>query len=366
MLFSILTFLVVLSILILVHEFGHFIAARKAGVWVEEFGFGLPPRVLGKKIGETIYSINLLPFGGFVRLHGENTEEEITNSSRAFLHKGKIQRLVIILAGVFMNFALAIAAFSVVYSFSGIPRESQNVHVIEVRVGSPAHTSGLLVNDIIKDINGKVITSNGDLIGVVDANKGKEIKLTILRNGETQELVAVPREDPPEGEGALGVLISNVELYYPPIWQRPFIGVYYGFKEAIFWGTIVLTGFFQIFKDLFSGVVPKDVAGPVGIFALTSQAAKFGVLSLINFLGVLSVNLAILNAMPFPALDGGRLLFIAIESVFGRKVVPRIEHMVHTVGMIILIILILAVTAHDIQKLITGGGIAGYIDSVLK
>ena len=366
MLISVLTFLIVLSILVRVHEFGHFIASRRAGVWVEEFGFGLPPRVLGKKIGETIYSINLLPFGGFVRLHGENTEEEITNSDRAFLHKGKFQRLVIILAGVFMNFALAIFAFSIVYSFSGIPRESENVHVIEIREGSPADISGLKVADIVKDINGKTIKSNSDLISLVDEKQGEEISITILRDGETRSFKAIPRSDPPEGEGALGVLISNIELYYPPIWQRPFIGVYYGFKEAIFWGQIVLTGFFQIFKDLFIGVVPKDVAGPVGIFALTSQAAKFGALSLINFLGVLSVNLAILNAMPFPALDGGRLLFIAIESLFGRKVVPRVEHLVHTVGMIILILLILAVTAHDIQKLVTGGGIAGYIETVLK
>ena len=121
-----------------------------------------------------------------------------------------------------------------------------------------------------------------------------------------------------------------------------------------------------MFSDLFGGVVPKDVAGPVGIFALTTQAAKFGILALLNFIGILSVNLAILNVIPFPALDGGRLLFVGIESLFGRKVVPRIESTIHMIGMVILIILIIAITAHDIQRLISAGGVTGYIESVFK
>ncbi len=366
MLISIINFIIVLSILVLVHELGHFFAARRAGVLVEEFGFGIPPRLFGKKIGETIYSINALPFGGFVRLHGENAEDSITEPKRAFLNKGKKARSVIILAGVLMNFVLAVSSFSLVYSFTGIPRETENVKVVGVNEASPAAASGILEGDIVKEINGKAITKNSELIQTVDENKGKEVTFTIDRNNAQINIKATPRENPPEGEGALGVQISTTEIYFPPIYLRPFVGIYYGLKESVYWSGVILSGFVELFRNLFVGVVPKDIAGPVGIFALTSEAAKFGILPLINFIGILSVNLAILNAIPFPALDGGRLLFIFIEGVFGRKVVPRVESTIHTIGMIILILLILAITAHDIQRLILGGGISGYINSVLK
>ena len=366
MLFSIIAFIAVLSILVLVHELGHFFAAKRAGVWVEEFGFGIPPRVFGKRFGDTIYSLNLLPFGGFVKLHGETTEDTVTDTSKAFLNKNKRVRAVIILAGVVMNFILAITAFSLVYSFTGIPKETENVKVVEIREDSPAASSGLTIDDIVRKIDGVEITSNAVLIQTVDANKRKEITLDVQRGDKRFETKVTPRENPPEGEGSLGVLISTTEIYFPPIWQRPFIGIYYGFKESIFWSGIVIGGFIKLFRDLFGGVVPKDIAGPVGIFALTSEAAKFGILPLINFIGILSVNLAILNVIPFPALDGGRLLFVVIESFFGKRIVPKVEATIHTVGMIILILLILAITASDIQKLILGGGISGYIESVFK
>jgi regulator of sigma E protease len=363
---SVVTFIIVLSVLVIVHEAGHFFAARKNGVWVEEFGFGIPPRIFGKKIGETIYSLNLLPFGGFVRLHGENTEDGVTQKDRAFLFKNKRKRSVIILAGVFMNFVLAVSSFALVYSFTGIPRETQDVKVIEVRENSPAATAEISSDTIVRSVDGESVTSVDKFIELIDKNRGREVILSLEKDGAIYQSTVTPREDPPEGEGSLGVVISTTEMYFPPIWQRPFLGAYNGFKDAIFWGGIVIQGFVKLFTDLFGGVVPKDVAGPVGIFALTSEAAKFGILPLINFVGILSVNLAILNVLPFPALDGGRLLFIAIETLFGRKVVPRVEAAIHTVGMIILILLILAITASDIKKLISSGGISGYIESVLK
>lgn len=370
MISSILVFLLVLSILILVHEAGHFLVARRAGVWVEEFGLGLPPRLFGKKIGETIYSINLLPIGGFVRLHGENGETGITKPDRAFINKGKRVRTRIVLAGVFMNFLLAILAFSVVYSFSGIPRETKDVKVIEVVAGSPAQTGQVLVGDIVRKVQDRQITSVAKFVEIVEVNKGKRISLEVERirgDEKTFEKISLtPRESPPEDEGPLGVIITSTEIYHPPVWQRPFVGVYYGFREALFWGGTVFAGFVKIIADLFRGLPPKGLAGPVGIFAITSQVAGIGALAVVNFVGILSVNLAILNAIPFPALDGGRLLFIGIESVFGRRILPRVEAIIHTVGMIILLMLILAITAHDIQRLISAGGISGFVDSILK
>lgn len=363
---SILIFLLVLSVLVIVHEFGHFIIARKFGVWVEEFGFGLPPRIIGKKIGETLYSLNLLPFGGFVKLHGESSEEKLEDPRRAFIAKSKKVRISIVVAGVIMNFLLAIVSFAVVYSFSGIPRNVKNVKVVEVIAGSPAQTAGLIVGDIVKKVGKKEVAKVSEFVKLVEESKGKKVQLVVERDSSETKLSVIPRESPPVGEGPLGVVITDTEIYFPPIFLRPFYGIYYGFKDAVFWGKSIATGLFGIIKGLFAGNLPQDIAGPVGIFAITSKAAQYGILAVINFIGIMSVNLAILNVLPFPALDGGRLLFIGIEKAIGRKILPKLESAVHTIGMIILLLLLLAITVHDIQRLILAGGIGGFLDSVIK
>lgn len=370
MLTTVLVFLLVLSILVLVHELGHFLVAKHFGILVEEFGFGLPPRVWGKKIGETLYSINALPFGGFVKLHGEDDPGSITVPGRAFLNKGKLPRVLVITAGVVMNFILAFICFSIVYSFSGIPRQGNKIKILDISASSPAQTAGILSGDYVTKVDGVEVNSSEDFIKQIEDKKGQKVDLTVLRQKDTgQETVDVkltPRENPPENEGPLGVVVTSTEIYFPPIWQRPFYGAYYGFKDAIFWGQTVVLGFAKIFTDLFGGVVPKDVAGPVGIFAITSQAAALGVLAVVNFIGILSVNLAILNIIPFPALDGGRLLFVAIETFFGRKVMPKVESTIHAVGMVILILLILLITANDIKRLVASGSLSGFVQSVLS
>ena len=370
MLVNILVFLGVLSLLVLVHELGHFFVAKKAGIWVEEFGFGLPPRIWGKKIGQTIFSLNILPFGGFVKLHGESSDEGVSKPKRAFVNKSKKVRVAVLLAGVVMNFLLGIVAFGIVYSLSGIPRETQNVRVIDVASDSPAQTGGLIVGDIVRKINVQDVKSTEAFIEEVDRFKGKNVVLEVESDSsgttQTRRVSVNPRQDPPSGEGPLGVAITTVEIYYPPVWQRPFYGAYFGFKDAVYWGRTVVSGIFQIFTDLSTGQAPKDLAGPVGIFALTSEVYKVGILALINFIGILSVNLAILNIIPFPALDGGRLLFVVLESILGKKILPRVEAAAHTVGMIILLILIFAITARDIRGLISAGSISGFLEGVLR
>jgi regulator of sigma E protease len=362
---SILSFLLVLSILVLVHEAGHYFMAKRAGVWVEEFGFGYPPRIWGKKVGETIYSVNLLPFGGFVRLHGENVEEGVTKPERAFLNKNKKQRVGIIVAGVLMNFILGIFAFAIVYSIQGIPTTTDKVKVVEISAGSPAETAGIEIGDIIKSVNGNPVNTNEAFIKQIDELKGQDVKLDLERDSNTQQVTLTPRTDVPENEGPVGVIITTTEIYFPPMWKRPFVGAYQGVKDALYWGKVIVVGLKDIFVQLFAGQAPKGVAGPIGIYALTSEAAKFGVLALINFVGILSINLAVLNIIPFPALDGGRLLFIGIESIFGRRVLPKIEAAFHLVGMVILIMAIIAITVSDIRRLVTGGGIQGFLDSLM-
>jgi regulator of sigma E protease len=157
-----------------------------------------------------------------------------------------------------------------------------------------------------------------------------------------------------------------MEIYYPPILLRPFYGVYYGFKDAVFWGQTIVLGLWGLFGGLFKGQVPQDVSGPVGIFAVTTEAAKTGILTLVNFIGILSVNLAILNVLPFPALDGGRLLFIGIEAVTRKKVSPKVEGAIHNIGMIILLALLLVITIGDVRRLIHFGGVQGFLNSLSK
>ena len=345
MIFSIITFAAVLSILVLVHELGHFLAARRAGVWVEEFGFGIPPRIYGKKIGETLYSVNLLPFGGFVRLHGETGEARVTQEKRAFINKSKSVRSVIILAGVVMNLVLAIVAFSSVYTLSGIPRDSKNVRVLEVSTGSPADVSGIKVGDVIKQIDGNMVNSTDDFVSKSKSLSGKEINLTIQREGVSELLTysVLLRENPPQGEGAMGVVITTMETYFPPIWQRPFYGIYYGFKDAIYWGKVVI----------------------ISAFTITTEVAKSGFLSLVNWVGIISVNLAILNVLPIPALDGGRLFFILLEKLFGRKVAPKVEAYMQMASMAALILFLLAITFKEV-KILSKVGLSGYLEFVSK
>ena len=369
MIVSILIFLLVLSILVLVHESGHFFIAKRAGVRVEEFGFGLPPRIIGKRIGETVYSLNWLPFGGFVRLYGEQDEDGITDPRRAFLNKSKKAKALIVVAGVIMNIILAIVAFAIVYSVSGIPRETGHLKVIDITAGSPAQVAGIVVGDVITKVGKDSVTTSVDFTNKISAVKGKstvfEIQRTVAGQTSTVKITLTPRTNPPTGEGPIGITYTTMEIYYPPVFLRPFYGIYYGFKDAVFWGETIVLGLWGLIAGLFKGIVPQGVSGPVGIFAVTTEAAQSGVLTLINFLGILSLNLAILNVLPFPALDGGRLLFIGIEAVTGRRVSPKVEGTIHSIGMIILLILLLLITIGDVRRLITFGGIQGFINSMV-
>lgn len=370
MITSVLTFIIVLSILVLAHELGHYLVARKNGILAEEFGIGLPPRIWGKKIGNTIFSINALPFGGFVRLRGENNEDKVQDIKTSFSSKSKRVRIAVLVAGVLMNVLLGIIAFAIVYSFSGIPRDTGKVKIVDVNPGSPAQVANLIVGDIVTKIDKQEIKSNEDFMNYVDDKKGKKITIeferSVTEEKETKKTTLIPRETPPQGEGAIGVTISTMEIWFPPIWQRPFVGIYYGVKEAVFWGKTIVVGLYDMVAGLFKGVAPKDVAGPVGIFAVTTQVAKTGTLSLINFMGILSINLAILNILPLPALDGGRVFFVALEGIVGKKVLPKLENYVHMIGMIILIALLILITIGDIRKLISAGSLSNFVSTMVK
>lgn len=351
MVLTLIIFLAVLSILVFSHELGHFLVAKKMGVRVEEFGFGYPPRIWKKKIGETIYSLNLLPFGGFVKLYGEELDEKVKIKKEAFWAKSKKARTVVIISGVLANFVLAIVAFSIVYSVAGIPTKTGQVRILGIAPDSPADKMGLKENDIVLAVDEQRLNDLNHFIKLIDEKKGNQVELVVERKGEELTFLLTPREEPPEGEGPLGVVVSDMEMVHYPVWQMPFYGAVEGFKEAFAWAGLVIGGLGKMLVDLVTrGEAPKDIAGPIGILHITGAVAQSGILAVLQFLGILSVNLAVINIFPFPALDGGKLLFVCYEAVTGRRAHATFERWVHTVGMIILLFLILLVTINDISR----------------
>ena len=347
---DIIIFLVALSILVLVHEFGHFFAAKLTGVKVEEFGLGLPPRIIGKKIGETIFSLNWLPIGGFCKLYGEDPSEAKAikkETSRTFVAKNPWQKLLIVVGGVVMNMVLAVLVFSVVYGITGIPTETQRVTIIGISKDSPAQIAGLKENDVIYKVEGKEVHTPAEVTSEVAKYKGKAVTIDIGK-----PVTINVRENPPVGEGALGVAISNTEMVKVPWWQF-YRGIGAGFQEAYFWGKIIADGVFTMVRTLASGQLPKDVAGPIGMYqATTSIRQTGGLLAVFHFFAIVSVNLAVVNILPFPALDGGRIIFVIYEFIFRKRANEKFEAAVNNFGMMILLGLIFVITIGDVMRMV--------------
>lgn len=364
MIVTVLVFLLILSVLVLVHELGHFFVAKKLGVKVEEFGFGFPPRIWGKKVGETLYSINALPIGGFVKLYGEDEAGggrlEVPNSKsqnpkdlkRAFFARPIWQRASIVVAGVVMNFLLAFVILSYLFAVAGVNTPGKEVQIALVAPHSPAAVAGLRVGEIIKSIDGHVLTDPNQLIRYTKSHLGKEVALVVVKSGHEQTIKVTPRLHYPAGEGAMGVAISNsVITKRYPWYQAPFVGLEESFKDT--W--MIVQGLWMTLTTIaVSRQVPQDVAGPVGIAQLTGQFIKIGPNAVLSLVSLLSLNLAVINILPIPALDGGRFFFILIEAVTRRKVDPRIEGYAHAAGMVVLLLLIALITLHDVMRVLTG------------
>jgi regulator of sigma E protease len=390
MLLTFISFFLILSLLVLVHEIGHFFVAKKAGIKVEEFGLGLPPRIWGKKIGETIYSLNALPIGGFVKLYGEEGEEEgeKVEKKRQFVFQSPKVRAAVIVAGVIMNFLLGVAAFTLIYSNLGIPVKTDKVKVVDIAPNSPAENAGLKKDDVIVKIDGLAISDTSDFITQTGKSVGQEIKLEISRNtdnpckanilgantgveisciGENMLITLKPRENPPAGEGPLGVVISNTEQKFYPWYEMIFRGSFEGLKEATGWLTLIAGSLVTMVSQLiFHGAVPSDVAGPIGIFQITGTVVKTGWLSTLQFIGILSINLAVINILPLPALDGGRLVFIVYEMITRKKPNETFERRANTAGFAFLLFLIGLVTLNDVIRILNTSGVFTFIKNLFQ
>jgi regulator of sigma E protease len=358
MILTLLIFLLVLLILVVSHEAGHFFSAKAFGIRVDEFGFGLPPRLFGIKKGETLYSFNLLPFGGFVKILGEEDGE--SSDLRNFGGRSPIVRTTVLLAGILANIFLAYLALTVVSAYgmyqsadNDIKTPGQEIMIVEVASNSPASEAGLEPGDKVEKIiaNGSEFSpeSVSQIQASIKNNAGKTIDLKIKRGGGLIDKSLMPRVNPPEGEGPVGIALSLIELKQTPWYLAPIDGAKMTWN--LFRSTIA--GFGQILSTLFGGNKNAhiEVSGPVGIYKITSSVINLGFGSFLLFIAALSINLAIINVLPIPGLDGGRFLFVLIEVIRRKKISTEASSLIHGIGLALLIILMLVITYHDLAKL---------------
>lgn len=372
MVFSVLIFILTLLGLVLIHELGHFLVAKKFGIKVLEFGFGIPPRAWGKKFGETLVSINWLPFGGFVRLLGEDETHSVV-TARDFRAKPVRERIAVVFAGVLMNLALAWLIFYITlavngfkvafpllldHQFAGAKQLNEtSIFISGVAKGSPADLAGINKGMEIVSLNEQTITTSQDLVNKIKDSNGAQISLILKdEKGNLDTLKVTPRKDPPEGQGALGVELAGVtmaNLHYQGA-AKIFAGPIHSWNIVIYSGRILGYLTSQSLRTKSLGPVSQSLSGPVGVSTIVNDiltSAQNPVLAYLDFIAILSLNLAVFNVLPIPALDGGRLFFLTFEAVTRRKVHANFEKWVHTIGLALLLTLMLLVTFSDIKKL---------------
>ena len=342
-----------LSVLILGHEAGHFFAAKMFGLKVDEFGFGFPPRIAAKKIGDTEYSINWLPFGGFVRISGERGEfaaidgeepisplAEPVDEGRLFYSQPAWKKAIIMLAGVIMNFILGWIFISLVLMI-GVP---QTLVIAGVQTGSPAAAAGFQAGDIVKGY-----TDSQSFINFVNDNKGAPITVSIIRNDKDISFTVTPRAVTSPNEGAIGVELEEGGAAR----ENPFLALRDGFVSAGMVSWLTIQAFGDLIKQIFvHASIPSDVVGPVGIFSLAEETGHIGLAYLLQFIGIISLNLMVVNLIPFPALDGGRFVMVLIEKVKKTPLSFKTEAWVNGIGFGLLLLLMLVLTIRDIHGLL--------------
>ncbi len=391
---SILLVILIISFLIIIHELGHFFFAKKHGIKVEEFGIGYPPKLFKLFTWQgTIFTFNLVPLGGFVKMEGEDgvatknqtqvknqeknksikaktsSKKSILPKTAPFYTKSFKQKISVILAGPLVNFLFGLAAFTVIFFNIGIPQQLDNQpRIAALTLNSPAAEANLPLQTAVEAVQApndlKPIKAN-TIVQVkefVKANQGQTITLFLSNECQQESCSSAMKpyqvylrtnEEIPEGEGSMGVMFADFYFKFYPWWQMPFRGAVYGIQQAVSLGFLILITLFQIFNDLFTGGgLPAGVAGPIGIVHQAQQHNLAGqdFFTLLNFSAMLSINLAIMNLLPIPALDGGRALFILLEKFLGRKKIEKVEAYVNYGGFVLLIALMVLVTVRDVSN----------------
>jgi regulator of sigma E protease len=343
--------------LITLHEVGHFLAARKFGVKVEEFGIFLPPRIYGKKIGETIYSINLLPFGAFVRIFGQDSR---TKEEGSFNSKPIWQRAIILFAGVFVFWIIAFFIYTFIFAI-GVDQsisddmngfENPKVQITGIAPGSPAESSEIMIGDVVY-----YLSYNKELIEVdkvvevqefILNHKGEEVILGLGRGNDNLEKTVTPRIDYPKNEGSLGVGLTRIAIVKHPIWKAP----WYGLKTSIETPVSILKGWGYVISKAFKKEPSNvSVVGPIGVVKMMNQAAQFGFNYFLQFIAMIAMYLALFNLLPIPSLDGGRLLFLLIEKIKGGPVKEKTEQIITATFFLLLMAMFFVILFKDISSL---------------
>jgi len=374
---SAIVFIIILSFLVIIHELGHFLTAKWAKVKADEFGIGYPPKALKLfRWKGTDFTVNWIPFGGFVRMQGEESIEEETDEKKGkklsgqFYQASVFQKLVIILAGATVNFIFGVIAFTIVFSKMGIPEMITEPRIGAVEENTPAYEAGIPSNVNILAVKYQdqefAVNTPEDLINKVYEHRGETITLITTGICEQKTCEQIKNEYPvyvrtqeetPEGEGAMGVAFDQVVFVFYPALEMPVRSAAYGIEQAFTLGWQIIEAFSGIITGIFTrGSLPTDVAGPIGIVHQAQSIGIFeeGWLTVLSFAGMLSINLAVMNVLPFPPLDGGRAVFIILEALFTKKRTKKLEYILNYGGYILLLGLIVVITIKDVMRIFYG------------
>ncbi|MEK7501376.1 MAG: RIP metalloprotease RseP [Patescibacteria group bacterium] len=360
---TVIIFLIVLAVLIFVHELGHFLAAKLFGIRVDAFAVGFGPKIISWKRGETVYSLRLIPFGGYVKIFGENPDTASISgpdSKRSIANKPRWQQAIVLVAGITFNFIFAWLLYITIFTagvtattdgFEQYANQFTNsrIMITQILPGSPADKADIRVGDIISSIgnvNGNDTVEN--IQQFINSKGGNTIGMRLIRNNESKNIDVIPVQGIVENKYAIGIAMQNVADLKLPF----FTAIYEGLHYTIIMIKDTAVGLFSFFSNIFQGTANfADVAGPIGIAGIIGNAAELGFTYLMMITAIISINLGIINLIPFPALDGGRILFVAIEGIIRRRIPEKFFNIVNTVGFTLLMALMVLVTYKDIVKL---------------
>ncbi|NOX35724.1 MAG: RIP metalloprotease RseP [Deltaproteobacteria bacterium] len=353
---SVLAFIIVIGILVFIHEFGHFIAARLCGVGVEVFSLGFGPKILKKKYGRTLYCLSAIPLGGYVKMVGEEPGADIDSEDLkvSFTHKPLFQKSIIVASGPLFNFFLAIFIYYVLYQVSGIYLAKPVVgRVLE---DSPALAAGIKAGDIVKEVNQNKIESFEDISRIIGKSKGEALNVIVERDKRLVGLVLSPALRPAKNvfgekiEKYIIGIVGNGETYNKKL--NPFQALWHSLKDTC--GLVKLT-ILSVGKMIDGSVSARNLGGPLMIAQMAGEQAEAGIVNFVWFIALLSVNLGIINLFPIPVLDGGHLLFFGIEAATGRAVSDKLREKLIQFGAAVLVALMVFVFYNDIVRMFNGG-----------